>query len=87
MPIVPGILPITNLSQIKRITSLCGAALPDTLLQQLAAREDADWQYRVGVDFATQQVAELLKGGVPGIHFYVLNKSLATCEVLERVDL
>ncbi|MBB73053.1 MAG: methylenetetrahydrofolate reductase [NAD(P)H] [Planctomycetaceae bacterium] len=87
VPIVPGILPITNLSQIKRITSLCGAALPDTLLQQLAAREDADWQYRVGVDFATQQVAELVKGGVPGIHFYVLNKSLATCEVLERVDL
>tara|TARA_B100000686_G_scaffold339339_1_gene413255 strand:- start:816 stop:1679 length:864 start_codon:yes stop_codon:yes gene_type:complete len=87
VPIVPGILPITNLSQIKRITALCGAVLPDALLQQLAARDDADSQYRVGVDFATQQVAELVKGGVPGIHFYVLNKSLATCEVLERVDL
>ena len=87
VPIVPGILPITNLSQIKRITALCGAVLPDALLQQLAARDDADSQYRVGVDFATQQVAELVKGGVPGIHFYVLNKSLATCEVLEAVDL
>ena len=87
VPIVPGILPITNLSQIKRITALCGAVLPDALLQQLAARDDADSQYRVGVDFATQQVAELVKGGVPGIHFYVLNKSLATCEVLESVDL
>ena len=86
VPIVPGILPITNLSQIKRITSLCGATLPGSLLEKLAAREDADWQYRVGVDFATDQVAELIKGGVPGIHFYVLNKSLATCEVLERVN-
>ena len=85
VPIVPGILPITSLAQIKRITSLCGASLPASLLDRFADSDEPDWQYRVGVDFATEQVAELLRGGVPGIHFYVLNKSFATCEVLDRV--
>ena len=84
-PIVPGILPVTNLSQIQRITSLCKACLPQEFLDELAQREDADWQFRVGVDYATRQVQELIDAGVPGIHFYVLNKSPATAAVLEAV--
>lgn len=84
-PIVPGILPVTNLSQIQRITSLCKACLPEEFLRELAQRDDADWQFRVGVDYATRQVQELIDAGVPGIHFYVLNKSSATSAVLQSV--
>ena len=84
--IVPGVLPVTNLAQIKRITSLCGAKLPNSFTAALEAREgNADAQFEVGVDFATRQVQELIDAGVPGIHFYVLNKSPATCSVLRAV--
>ena len=88
IPIVPGILPVTNLAQIQRITALCGACLPDDFQSALAAMADsADGQFDVGVEFATRQVAELVAGGVPGIHFYVLNKSPATAGVLAGVKL
>jgi methylenetetrahydrofolate reductase (NADPH) len=87
-PIVPGVLPVTNLAQIQRITSLCGARLPDGFVRRLGEREgDDDWQFQVGVEFAAQQVQELIDAGVPGVHFYVLNKSQATAAVLERVKL
>ncbi|MCU0711308.1 MAG: methylenetetrahydrofolate reductase [NAD(P)H] [Pirellula sp.] len=82
IPIVPGILPVINLAQIQRIASLCKASLPDSFIARLQANADADWQYKVGVEFAQAQVAELLREGVPGVHFYVLNKSQATSEVL-----
>jgi len=85
VPIVPGVLPVTNLSQIQRITSMCGARLPNAFLARLNESADADWQFRVGVEFAINQVRELLESGVPGLHFYVLNKSQATCEVLKAV--
>ncbi len=82
VPIIPGILPVTNLSQIQRIASLCKAKLPDTFVRRLGENIDPSWQFSAGVEFAQVQVAELLKSGVPGIHFYVLNKSQATAEVL-----
>jgi methylenetetrahydrofolate reductase (NADPH) len=84
IPIVPGILPVTNLAQIQRIASLCKAGLPDAFIDRLQANSDADWQFKVGVEFAQDQVAELLNEGVPGVHFYVLNKSQATSEVLRE---
>lgn len=83
IPIVPGILPVTNLAQIQRIASLCKAALPDSFVSRLQHNTDPNWQFQVGVEFAQAQVEELLKKGVPGIHFYVLNKSQATSEVLK----
>jgi methylenetetrahydrofolate reductase (NADPH) len=87
-PIIPGVLPVTNLAQIQRITSLCGAQLPASFVKRLAEREgDEDWQFQVGVEFAAQQVQELADAGVPGVHFYVLNKSQATAAVLQRVKL
>lgn len=86
-PLVPGILPVTSLSQIQRIASLCKARLPEQFIADLSRKEDADWQTRVGIEFAQQQVAGLLAGGIPGIHFYVLNKSHATRQVLEGVSL
>ncbi|MFO0012061.1 MAG: methylenetetrahydrofolate reductase [NAD(P)H] [Planctomycetota bacterium] len=85
IPIVPGILPVTNLAQIQRITSLCKAQLPKSFVERLAEQESPEWQFQVGVEFATSQVAELLSGGVPGVHFYVLNKSQATSEVLRSL--
>jgi len=87
-PIVPGLLPVTNLAQIQRITSLCGAKLPAEFVQKLeAAGDDADSQFQIGVDFATQQAQGLLDAGIPGIHFYVLNRSEATSQVLDNINL
>lgn len=84
-PIVPGILPVTNLAQIQRITSLCKARLPEELVAALGERDDPQWQFERGVAFAARQVQELIDAGVPGIHFYVLNKSQATGAVLNSV--
>ena len=87
VPLVPGILPITNLKQVQRITSLCGAKLPQDLCKDLQRFEgDPDSQVRVGVDFAVRQTNALLAAEVPGLHFYVLNKSQATSEVLLRLE-
>ena len=86
IPIVPGILPVTNLSQIQRITALCGAQLPPEFVAELGRRDDPDWQFQAGVEFATRQVQTLIDRGVPGIHFYVLNKSQATSAVLSAVS-
>ena len=83
--IVPGILPVTNLSQIQRITSLCKACLPGQLVEELSQRDDPQWQFDRGVAYAAKQVQELIDAGVPGVHFYVLNKSLATGAVLRAV--
>lgn len=84
-PIVPGILPVTNLSQIQRITSLCKARLPGSFVAALSQRDDAEWQFQVGVDYASRQVQGLIDADIPGIHFYVLNKSPATAAVLKGV--
>jgi methylenetetrahydrofolate reductase (NADPH) len=85
VPIVPGILPVTNYAQIQRITTLCKAKLPETFASRLAMHDDPEWQFQTGVEFAQTQVEELLRSGIPGIHFYVLNKSKATCQVLQGV--
>jgi methylenetetrahydrofolate reductase (NADPH) len=88
VPIVPGILPVTNFAQIQRITSLCKAKLPTTFVDALsAAGDDDDAQFEIGVDYATRQVDELIRHGVCGMHFYVLNKSQATARVLGNVAL
>jgi methylenetetrahydrofolate reductase (NADPH) len=87
VPIVPGILPVTNLAQIQRITSPCGASLPKSFVEELGRRDDPEWQFRVGVEFAARQVQQLVDEQAPGVHFYVLNKSQATKAVLESVQL
>ena len=86
-PLIPGVLPVTNYAQIQRITSMCGAKLPDTFTERLRERDDPEWQYDVGVEFASQQLRGLLDAEVPGVHFYVLNKSEATSRVLSEVQL
>lgn len=87
-PIVPGVMPVTNYAQIRRIASLCKARLPEAFTRAFeAAGDDEAAQFTAGVDFAARQVEELIAGGVPGIHFYVLNKSPATVRVLEHIGL
>ena len=89
MPIVPGIMPITNVAQLERMTSLCGASIPDGLRRELdlARRRQPDAVGDFGVAYATMQCAELLRGGAPGIHFYTLNRSPATRAILSALKL
>lgn len=87
VPIVPGLLPVTSLSQIKRIASLCGAKLPKSFVDQLASQDDTEWQFGVGIAQAVEQTRGLLEGGVEGLHYYVLNKAGATKAILASVDI
>jgi methylenetetrahydrofolate reductase (NADPH) len=78
-PIVPGIMPITNFAQIDRITRMCGATIPMKLgLQLERCKDDPEALLQLGVAHATLQCSELLERGVPGIHFYTLNRSRAS---------
>lgn len=86
IPIVPGLLPVLSLAQVQRIAGLCKARLPDELVQKLSQSDQADWQFKVGVEHATRQAAQLFEHGVPGIHFYVLNKSHATSQILDSLS-
>ena len=86
VPIAPGLLPVTSLAQIQRIAALCGAALPEKLVSDLSQSDQEEWQFQVGVEFAARQVRQLMASGVPGIHFYALNRSQATKAVFETVS-
>jgi methylenetetrahydrofolate reductase (NADPH) len=86
VPIIPGIMPFTNYKQIKRITELCGARIPDHFGEELEARkDDADALKDLGVAYATLQCSDLLARGAPGIHFYTLNRSPATRAILSAL--
>lgn len=86
VPIVAGIMPITNVSQVKRFTAMCGARMPGQLMQKLEmVASDPDAVHDLGVEHAAQQCRELLDRGVPGVHFYTLNRSKATVEILQRL--
>jgi methylenetetrahydrofolate reductase (NADPH) len=86
VPIIPGIMPITNVAQIERFTALCGACIPERLHRELARRADQpDAVESFGVAYATLQCAELLARGAPGIHFYTLNRSPATRAILSAL--
>ena len=88
VPIIPGIMPITDVTQIKRFTDMCGACIPETLLRQLEARAPFPNEVlQLGVSYATLQCAELLARGAPGIHFYTLNRSPATRAILAALRL
>ncbi|MEX1141340.1 MAG: methylenetetrahydrofolate reductase [NAD(P)H] [Thermoleophilaceae bacterium] len=83
VPIIPGVMPVTNLRNIKRITELCKSEIPEAYERQLDAREDDPQALQdLGVAYATLQCVDLLARGAPGIHFYTLNRSPATRAIL-----
>jgi methylenetetrahydrofolate reductase (NADPH) len=83
VPIIPGIWPVTNYAQIKRVSEMCSAKIPEPFERELEQRaDDPDALLELGVAYATLQCSDLLARGAPGIHFYTLNKSPATRAIL-----
>ena len=88
VPIVPGVIAILNASQILKFTQLCGSKIPPALrvkLDALGTDEAAATEF--GIEYATKQCEELLRAGVPGLHFYTLNKPHSTIRVLKNLGL
>lgn len=87
-PVIPGIMPVTNVASVQRMADMSGATFPQAFLDRLhAADGDADEVRKVGVDQATELCQELLEAGVPGLHFYTLNRSTATREIYANLNL
>ena len=86
-PILPGIMPVTNKSQIRRMAELSGAAFPSWLAERLDRTDDAEEIRRIGVDAATELCQGLLDAGAPGLHFYTMNRSTATSEIYANLGL
>jgi methylenetetrahydrofolate reductase (NADPH) len=88
VPLVPGIIPILSATQITKFTRLCGAKIPPPLRAQLdrLGSDDAA-AIEFGIEYATRQCQELLRTGAPGLHFYTLNKSHSTAQVVKNLGL
>ncbi len=87
VPIVPGILPVTNFKQAQRIASMCKAAIPPAFADLMSQNDSPDWQFKVGIEHARRQTIDLIEHGVPGLHYYVLNKSSAAEVLLDGLEL
>ena len=88
MPIIPGILPVLNSAQVRRFTTLSGSEIPpdlDTLLDKYAENDDSARD--MGVEYATAQVRDLWDAGVPGVHFYVLNRNYSVSRILDNLTI
>lgn len=86
IPVIPGIMPITNFKQIKKFASMCQATIPDTLVRKMEEYEDDnDAVEKIGIEYAVEQCKDLLRNGVPGLHFYTLNKSKATMKIYNEI--
>jgi methylenetetrahydrofolate reductase (NADPH) len=86
LPVIPGIMPITDVAQIKRFTQMCGAKIPAELLTELEAADgDKNAIVEIGIRHSTAQCESLLRNGAPGIHFYTLNKSMSTRTILSNL--
>ena len=88
VPIIPGLLPVLSAPQIRRFTTLCGSRIPDDLEAELVKyADDDDGAREMGVEYATRQAEGLWAAGVPGIHFYVLNRSYSVAKILGNLGL
>ena len=86
-PVVPGIMPVTNIGQVERMAELSGAAFPSWLRERLESGKTPEDVRRIGVDAATELCAGLLEAGAPGLHFYTMNKSTATRDIYTQLGL
>ena len=88
VPVLPGVLPVLSAPQIRRFTALCGSKIPADLDAELdRLGEDDDTVRELGIEYAARQVEELWDAGVPGVHFYVLNRSYSVSKILDRLGL
>jgi methylenetetrahydrofolate reductase (NADPH) len=86
VPIVPGVMPIANYSQLKRFSDMCGAEIPRWIAKRMQAHgDDAESVRALGAEVVAQLCRRLLQGGAPGLHFYTLNRAKATHSVLEQL--
>lgn len=86
LPIIPGILPVTNVKQLNRMAELSGTPIPTSVSEAFAKVEDSPEDVRkLGVDIATKLCQELLEAGAPGLHFYTMNTSTATREIYSQI--
>lgn len=86
IPIIPGIMPVTTITQIERFAELSGAALPDPVVRRLrAVADDPEAVRQVGVEIGTELSQQLLAGGAPGLHFFTQNRSRATRRIHDRL--
>jgi methylenetetrahydrofolate reductase (NADPH) len=85
-PVLPGIMPVTNAGQVKRFAELAGAAFPADLAALIESAPTPADVREIGIDAAAQLCQALLDRGVPGLHFYTLNRSSATRDVWARLD-
>jgi methylenetetrahydrofolate reductase (NADPH) len=86
VPLIPGLLPVVALNQTKKFTALCGARLPERFLSRLEALGDDDAAVTAfGIEYCTQQIEGLIRGGAPGVHFYTLNKAHSTVQILKNL--
>jgi methylenetetrahydrofolate reductase (NADPH) len=86
-PVIPGIMPITNVGQVARMAAMSGAAIPTSITDRLDGIDDPEEVRRIGVDVATHLASQLLDAGAPGLHFYTLNRSTATREIYANLGL
>jgi methylenetetrahydrofolate reductase (NADPH) len=87
VPLVPGVLPVTNFKQAQRIAGMCKARIPADMAAAMEKHDDPQHQFEVGVEHARQQTIDLLEQGVDGIHYYVLNKSDAAQKLLDGLQI
>jgi len=88
IPIIPGILPITNYDQIDKMASMCSCTIPESLRKKLERHgDDAESVRQAGIEFASQQCRELIDNEIKGLHFYTLNKAFAVSEILKNISL
>ncbi len=85
-PVLAGIMPVLNISQMQRFVDMCQASIPKKLSENLSGKSKED-MYKIGVEYAITQCEELIENGVKGLHFYTLNKYNATKDILEALSL
>jgi methylenetetrahydrofolate reductase (NADPH) len=87
-PVLPGIMPVTNVAQVSRMAGMSGTAVPVWLVERVGkAGDDVEESARIGIDIATELCADLLDAGAPGLHFYTLNRSSATRDIYANLGL